>query len=104
MIMPQLLLLALLAGSPEAVEAPMPAHAVEASVLLNDGRVLAIFEPRKAVASALFDPLTGRWRSLAGPRTPRWQFGSALLRDGRLLLAGGLTMEGYTATCELFDP
>jgi hypothetical protein len=76
---------------------------VGAAVRLTDGKVLAI---GNAVAQ-VFDPATMSF-TLVGPMvTPRADGKLALLRDGRVLMAGGTppTDPNTTlATAELFDP
>jgi Tol biopolymer transport system component len=85
-----------------------------AAVLLPDGKVLAMggMNGTKALASAeLYDPATGTWTatgsmvSHAG-RGAGWAHMTAtLLRDGRVLVAGGVSGTVLNlASAELYDP
>lgn len=50
-------------------------------------------------------PLSGTWSSAGSMAVPRSSFVAATLRDGRVLVAGGLTSGNQpTATAELYDP
>lgn len=82
------------------------------ATMLLDGKVLvaggacceALNQPTDPVASAvLYDPGTGTWSPTGNMTTPRVNHTATLLRDGRVLVAGG----GNTAvlyTAELYDP
>lgn len=92
------------------------------ATLLGDGRVLltgglrgpasieggeVIFEP--ALASAeLFDPRTGTWSVAASMLQARSDHSATLLRDGRVLVAGGVAPESVPyprfSSTEIFDP
>jgi N-acetylneuraminic acid mutarotase len=56
----------------------------------------------------VFDPRSGQWTTLAGMVAPRFEHTATLLGDGRVLLAGGLSIaEGQvtpTESTELYDP
>ena len=78
------------------------------ATMLLDGDVLvaggacceALNQPTDPVASAvLYDPRTGTWTATGNMTTPRVRHTAALLRDGRVLVAGGLNN-----TAELYDP
>src|SRR5262249_27778975 len=89
-----------------------------ATVVLNDGRVLAVGGVTTVVttvgtvtiplASAeIYDPRTGIWTSTGSMGTPRNDLALVVLRDGRVLAAGGGTgaqMNARLATAEIFDP
>jgi hypothetical protein len=48
--------------------------------------------------------LPGVWAETGGLAVPRTQHTAALLADGRVLAAGGITYGGTTATAEIYDP
>ena len=85
-----------------------------ATVVLNDGRVLAVGGVTTVgtvtipLASAeIYDPRTGIWTSTGSMGTPRNDLALVVLRDGRVLAAGGGTgaeMNARLATAEIFDP
>lgn len=89
------------------------ARSAPTATLLLDGRVLVAggasmgdsFAP--SIASAeLFDPATGTWSAAADMIVARVGHTATLLRDGRVLVAGGTTSDGWSGltSAELFDP
>src|SRR5262245_20808027 len=53
----------------------------------------------------IYDPATGTWRATAGMRLPRANHAAVLLRDGKVLVAGGTGAGGaVTSVSELYDP
>ena len=54
----------------------------------------------------LYDPTLGTWSATASMSTSRFGARAALLRDGRVLEAGGATDSTFipTATAELYTP
>lgn len=78
-------------------------------VLITGGRMRIGGALRSAPAADLFDPTTGT-SSVVGPmNAARYQQSSTLLKDGRVLLAGGVTRspdrtDPEPALFELFDP
>jgi WD40 repeat protein len=80
-----------------------PRGFVDSAVRLKDGRVLILAD---GVALA-FDPSTLRVAPVGPMVTPR-RAAAAVLRDGRVLIAGGITPGGGVKTgllsAELFDP
>ena len=81
------------------------------ATLLPDGKVLVAGGGRQAteftwLASAeLYDPGTGAWTATGTMLTPRQGGTATLLRDGKVLVAGG--DDGYglmSASAELYDP
>jgi Galactose oxidase, central domain len=90
-------------------------HSLGATVLLKDGRVLAIggaVEVPKEVASGatvdVFDPTTGKFSRTGSMKTGRDSFTATRLRDGRVLVAGGEwgTQDDGSAyaSAEIYDP
>jgi hypothetical protein len=81
------------------------------ATLLNDGRVLLVggfSSPAPdftVTASAdIYDPATDTCMSVTPMGEPRAYHTATLLLDGRVLIAGGATLEAPTAGAELFDP
>jgi hypothetical protein len=87
----------------------------QTTTLLSDGRVLVGMAsvppeegtPAPPVASQIYDPATNTF-SLTGLMTTQpWSFTATLLKDGRVLFAGGDQGNGPTSyppgTCELYD-
>jgi N-acetylneuraminic acid mutarotase/HEAT repeat protein len=53
----------------------------------------------------LNDPVTGKWSETAAMNTARNSHTATLLRDGKVLVAGGTDAAGHAlASCELYDP
>jgi len=86
-----------------------------AAVLLVDGRVLVAggdqgYTGRSAsiLASAeVYDPFSGNFNFTGSMISPRSHFTATLLKSGRILVVGGVTLTGSAApvaTAELFDP
>jgi len=84
-----------------------------ANVQLNDGRVLVMGGttqdlPESPTATAeIFDPKTQKWTFTdSSMTTPREDHAAVLLRDGRVLVAGGTTSEESQRikSAEIFDP
>jgi len=78
----------------------------QTATLLRDGTVLVAggffgaASPAQALASAaLYDPATGQWRDAMPMVVVRGNATATLLRDGRVLVAGG-----GSALAELYDP
>jgi Kelch motif len=55
-------------------------------------------------AVEVFDPASGTFRSAAPMHSPRVSHVAARLADGRVLVAGGWTDRGVTASAEIYDP
>jgi N-acetylneuraminic acid mutarotase len=90
---------------------------------LDDGRVLALggasgerpdgtehiqAQVIPTPTAELFDPETGEWTAIGDMLAPRFEHSATRLPDGRVLLAGGLTVAddevAPTESVELFDP
>lgn len=80
-----------------------------AATLLSDGKVLVVggygspsFDAPDRLASAeLYDPGTGTWTAAGSMNEPRAWITALVLRDGRVLVAGG---EVHITSAELYDP
>jgi hypothetical protein len=98
--------------------APMlEARAVHEAVLLAHGRVLVTgggsggLGHTALASSEIYDPATGAWTATAALFEARVRHTATVLRDGRVLVAGGFPGSGGVspvddtiATAELFDP
>jgi len=75
-------------------------------ILLHTGKVLVMAgTPTTQTTAELYDPATGTWTPTASLGDPkRSAFAAVLLRDGRVLVAGGTATGAETATCLLYDP
>jgi hypothetical protein len=52
-----------------------------------------------------YDPSTGKWTVVGSLTVGRYCPTATVLNDGRVLLAGGITMQdGTSASCEIYDP
>jgi hypothetical protein len=72
-------------------------------VLLNDGRAIVIGNS----GTDLYDPSTRRFTSTGSMTAPRSKFGSVLLSDGRVLIAGGQAGGPWGArvtSTQIYDP
>ncbi len=59
------------------------------------------------VTAEIYDPATGTWSAAAPMITARARHAAELLRDGRVLVSGGLGCRfdgGYCSTAEIYDP
>jgi hypothetical protein len=98
------------------------ARAEHTATLLPNGKVLVaggVADGNEAVALAsaeLYDPSTGSWTATGSMVTPRARHTATLLKNGKVLVAGGycpgttkgcpsvLDPDGAIATAELYDP
>lgn len=91
------------------------AHTLGAAVRLEDGRVLVAggvsrgsFPDQVVEASAeIYDPLTGRFTPTSSMVTARYKVGAALMRNGKVLVAGGSDNYGWGeifSSTEIYDP
>ncbi|CAF1003989.1 unnamed protein product [Adineta steineri] len=78
------------------------------AILLNSGKVLVTRDDSR---SEVYDPITGKWNSLAsmGP-IPRYDSVGTLLSSGKVLLSGQVLVSGgvgdadYFSSCEIYNP
>jgi hypothetical protein len=94
--------------------APAFGRALQSATLLSDGRVLvaggevgatARSDPVVSNTAELYDPVTNKWTRTGSMKSPRFLHAAALLRDGRVLVAGGYGADNKPiATAEIFDP
>jgi hypothetical protein len=100
--------------TPTGLHTPRFAHS---ATLLEDGSVLvaggtdregAGGAGRALSSTERFDPATGTWTAGAPMTEPRSGHQAVLLRDGRVLVVGGVLLTGgrpvALAYCEMFDP
>jgi MYXO-CTERM domain-containing protein len=95
------------------------ARSAHAAVLLRDGRVLVMggggngLGAQAGLASAeILDPVAGTWSPAGTLATSRYYFSATRLRDGRVLVTGGVhpeviggsTVYTTVAGAELYDP
>jgi hypothetical protein len=80
---------------------------------LTDGKVLVEGAPQAGAAAdattaaQLYDPATRSWHLTSSMVVPRQGHTATLLRNGKVLVTGGVTFDGannVTATAELYDP
>jgi hypothetical protein len=88
------------------------------ATVLGDGRVLVAGGvvdtsgdvPMRTISTAeLYDPATGRWTETGRLLKGRWGHTATLLRDGRVLVVGGITLTKRNnarevSTAEVYDP
>lgn len=87
------------------------ARAAHSASLLGDGRVLLAggciatgCEEGISGDALLFDPGQGRFIATGNLQTPRVGHRAVPMRDGSILLFGGWTADGATASIERYDP
>jgi hypothetical protein len=91
------------------------AHTLGAAVRLEDGRVLVAggvsrgsFPDQVVEAAAeIYDPVTGRFTPTGSMTTARYKLGAALMRNGKVLVAGGSNSYGWGevfSSTEIYDP
>jgi hypothetical protein len=89
------------------------ARGEQSSTLLPDGRVLVagggiagwVFPGTFLASAELYDPKTGTFEATGPLGTPREAHTATLLRDGRVLITGGVeTPTQSLASAELYDP
>lgn len=88
------------------------------ATLLPDGQVLVVggcsfdttssdikkFAFTVLPTTELYDPASETWNTAGSLKVPRCQHTATLLKDGKVLVAGGISTDGTTSSAELFDP
>jgi Calx-beta domain/Galactose oxidase, central domain/Kelch motif len=80
------------------------------ATLLPDGKILVVggdFGPWDYGSDGsveLYDPTTGVWSITGSLKIPRLNHTATLLLNGKVLVAGGMTIGGITNSAELYDP
>jgi galactose oxidase-like protein len=76
------------------------------AILLNNGKVLFLGSPGVDLPAEgeLYDPMTGIFAHLGHTIWPHDFFPVTLLPDGKVLIAGGQSLEGVTGAAEFYDP
>jgi hypothetical protein len=101
------------AGSISPVAAMNVARAVHTATTLADGRVLVVggcttpgceLGGNEGEVAELYDPASRRFERTGSLGEWRDDHTAMLLRDGRVLVAGGWGIRGVLASSELFDP
>jgi hypothetical protein len=88
----------------------VPREGFHTATRLPDGKVLIAggtpyFGGGGALSSAeLYDPETGTFASVNNMNVPRSGHSATLLRNGKVLIAGGASGTGFHASSELYDP
>lgn len=59
--------------------------------------------PGELDSAEIYDPLRNRWRSVAALPQGRFLHGASVLRDGRVMLTGGIIQGAATSSTTLFD-
>ncbi len=87
------------------------ARAAHSATRLGDGRVLVAggcrsdgCEEGLSTDALLFDPATGTFTTTGAPKLPRAGHRAVPLKDGSVLLIGGWTQDGVTASIERYRP
>ncbi|MDQ2941073.1 MAG: kelch motif-containing protein, partial [Chloroflexota bacterium] len=94
-------------GQWRATRAMLEARIYHTATLLPDGTVLVaggasgVVDPVASASAQLYDPGTGSWTATAGMIEARRSHTATLMRDGKVLVAGG---SGLLASAELYEP
>jgi hypothetical protein len=100
-------------GRVSPVAAMNVARAVHTATTLADGRVLVVggcttdgceLDATEGVVAELYDPEARRFERTSSLNEWRDDHTATLLRDGRVLVAGGWSVGAVLASSELFDP
>jgi hypothetical protein len=87
---------------------PMPIQSCITTTLLTNGLVLATLGliDSNSIGSAIYNFKSNAWSLASPPALPRLSYTATLLRDGRVLMAGGQTLiDGLpSAVTEIYDP
>ncbi len=102
---------ALTAGTWSTPSAMVAVRVRPSTTLLSNGKVLVAGGYSGTTSSTtqataeLYNPATDTWSAAASMSTPRWMPGTALLPNGKVLVAGGGSTNGSAlASAELYDP
>lgn len=76
-----------------------PARRVAGFLLLGSAALLTVFSLGTVVAQA-----TGIWTPITSMNTARYAFGGVQLKNGKVLISGGIDGNGILATAELYNP
>lgn len=86
----------------------------QTTTLLTDGRIMLVGGytdypanpvPEVLNECELYDPLEEKWSEANSLNISRYNHSATLLKDGRLLIIGGTTLNnGFLPSCEIFDP
>jgi Galactose oxidase, central domain len=86
-------------------------RSIDGAVLLQNGKVLIVGSPEMEgpdPGAEIYDPATNRFGLTGSMMSYRANCSVALLRDGRVLVAGGLVYDGskdvYLSSAEIYDP
>jgi N-acetylneuraminic acid mutarotase len=98
-------------GVATATGAPLYHHHHGTLTLLPNGKVLfaaGIVDTFGASFPSglveLYDPATGAWTSAAGTSTAHWRHTATLLPNGKVLVVGTDSSQGFNTRAELYDP
>jgi hypothetical protein len=96
-------------GSMHEARTEHTATRLAATVRLPQGQVLVAGgthpPPELTLDTAeIYDPTTGTWTVTGKMNQGRFEHTATLLRNGRVLVAGGIHVDDYEASTELFDP
>jgi hypothetical protein len=83
-------------------------HCQARMVTLLDGRLLEIggndVKDDTTIAVELFDPDSGTWQRTGSLQQPLYWPAAVVLRDGRVLVAGGSTATAISNRLEIYAP
>jgi MYXO-CTERM domain-containing protein len=92
----------------QPTDPPLPGRHCLAPVVMNDGKVLltGLSEPGASVAAEIFDPVSRSFTLGADTTADRCFHSTTLLRDGRVLIVGGIGngVRGVQGSVEVYDP
>jgi N-acetylneuraminic acid mutarotase len=74
------------------------------TVLVTGGQASSAWYSGPLDAAELYDPAAGTWTITGHMANSRYAHTATVLADGRVLVTGGVTVAGETASCEIYDP